>query len=50
MAVRYDKLFHMMIDREISNVDLIKMAGLSANVTTRLKNEYIFNGKYRKKL
>ncbi len=38
MAVSYKKLFHMLIDRDISNAQLQKMAGYSANITTRLKN------------
>lgn len=38
MAVTYKKLFHMLIDRDISNSQLQKMAGYSANITTRLKN------------
>ena len=38
MAVSYKKLFHMLIDRDISNAQLQKMAGSSANITTRLKN------------
>lgn len=39
MAICYDKLFHLMIDRKISNVQLKNMAGISANVVTRLKRE-----------
>ena len=38
MAVSYKKLFHMLIDRDISNAQLQKMAGYSAHITTRLKN------------
>ncbi len=42
MGVSYDKLFHMMIDRKITNAQLMKMCGFSANSITRLKrNEYI---------
>ena len=42
MAVCYDKLFHLMIDKKISNVQLKDMAGVSAHIITRLKrNEYI---------
>lgn len=42
MAIIYDKLFHMMIDEKISNAQLKQMAGISANIITRLKrNEYI---------
>jgi putative transcriptional regulator len=38
MAVSYRRLFHVLIDRGISNARLQKMAGYSANITTRLKN------------
>ena len=42
MAVRYDKLFHLMIDKRITNAQLKEKAGFSANIITRLKrNEYI---------
>lgn len=42
MAVRYDKLFHLMIDKKITNVQLKEMAGISANIITRIKrDEYI---------
>ena len=42
MAVSYIKLFHMMLDRKITNVQLKDMAGVSANIITRLKrNEYV---------
>ena len=38
MAVSYKKLFHMLIYRGITNVQLQQMAGYSANITTRMKN------------
>lgn len=42
MAVRYNKLFKMMIDRKITNNQLAKQAGISLNIITRLKrDEYI---------
>ncbi len=42
MAICYDRLFHMMIDRKITNAQLKDMAGVSANIITRLKrNEYV---------
>lgn len=42
MAVSYKKLFHMMIEKEITNAQLAQMAGISANIITRLKrNTYI---------
>ena len=42
MAVTYKKLFHMMIDKNITNSDLMNRAGFSANIITRLKrNSYL---------
>lgn len=42
MAVCYDKLFHLMIDKKITNTQLMKQANFSANIITRLKrNKYI---------
>ena len=42
MAVCYDRLFHMMIDKKVSTSQLMKQAGFSANIITRLKrNRYI---------
>lgn len=42
MAVSYKKLFSLLIEKEMSNADLQKQAGFSANIITRLKrNEYI---------
>lgn len=42
MGVCYDKLFHMMIDKDITNAQLKLKAGFSANIITRLKNdEYV---------
>ena len=37
MAVKYDRLFHLMIDRKIANAQLAEKAGVSANIITRLK-------------
>lgn len=39
MAVTYKKLFHLMIDRGISNSDLIAQTGCSANIITKLKRD-----------
>ena len=39
MAVKYDKLFHLLIDREITNAQLAQKAGVSANIITRLKRD-----------
>ena len=42
VAVTYKRLFHLMIDRNISNAELISKAGVSANIFTRMKrNPYI---------
>lgn len=42
MAVSYKKLFHLLIDRDMTAVQLQQQAGYSANITTRLrKNIYI---------
>ena len=42
MAICYNRLFHMMIDKKITNAQLKEMTGVSANIITRLKrNEYI---------
>ena len=42
MAVTYKKLFHMMIDRNLTPAQLQQQAGYSANISTRLRrNTYI---------
>ena len=42
MAVQYNKLFKLLIDRKITNAQLIKQAWVSANIITRMKkDEYI---------
>lgn len=42
MAVSYKKLFHLMIEKDISNVELQRKAGFSGNIITRLKrNSYV---------
>ena len=42
MAVTYKKLFHLLIDKGMSNAELMEQTGFSANVITRLKrNNYI---------
>ena len=42
MAVSYKKLFHLMIEKNMTNAELQKKAGFSANIITRLKrNGYI---------
>ncbi|MDO4938851.1 MAG: helix-turn-helix transcriptional regulator [Lachnospiraceae bacterium] len=39
MAVSYKKLFHMLIDRDMSAAQLQKEAGYSANISTRLRKD-----------
>lgn len=42
MAVSYKKLFHLMIEKNISNTSLQERAGFSANIITRMKRgQYI---------
>lgn len=42
MAVSYKKLLHMMIERDISNAQLMKDARISANIISKLKSgQYI---------
>jgi len=42
MAVTYKKLFHMLIDRNMTAAELQKEAGYSANISTRMRrNEYV---------
>ncbi len=42
MAVKYKKLFHLMIEKNLSNSDLQRKAGFSGNILTRLKrNRYV---------
>ena len=42
MAICYDRLFHLMIDKKISNAQLKEKAGFSANINTHLKRkEYV---------
>ena len=42
MAVSYKKLFHLLIDKGITNAELMEKGGFSANIITRLKrNNYV---------
>lgn len=42
MAVSYKKLFHMLIDRNMTPAELQKEAGYSANISTRMRrDEYV---------
>ena len=38
MAVSYKRLQHLLIERDISNADLMKQAKISANIITKIKN------------
>ena len=40
MAVSYKILFHLMIDKGMSNAELMEKAGFSANIITRLKRDH----------
>ena len=39
MAITYKKLFHLLIDREMTPAQLQKEAGYSANISTRLRRD-----------
>ncbi len=42
MAVSYKRLFHLMIERDLTNAQLMAEANFSANIITRLKrNSYV---------
>lgn len=42
MAVKYTRLFHVLVDKKMSNSELAERAGISLNIVTRLKrDEYI---------
>lgn len=42
MAVSYKRLFHLMIERDLTNTQLMAEANFSANIITRLKrNSYV---------
>ena len=42
MAVSYKRFLHMMIEKDVSNAQLMHDAGISANIITKLKNgQYI---------
>ena len=40
MAITYKKLFHLLIDREMTPAQLQKKAGYSANISARLRRDY----------
>ena len=39
MAVSYKKLFHLLIDKGMTNAELMEKAGFSANIITRMKRD-----------
>lgn len=39
MAVSYKKLFHLLIDKGMTNAKLMEKAGFSANIITRIKRD-----------
>ena len=39
MAVSYNRLFHILVDRKMSNSQLAKDAGISLNIISRLKRD-----------
>ena len=39
MAVSYKRLFHFMIDKGMTNAELIEKGGCSAHIFTRLKRD-----------
>ena len=39
MAVSYKKLFHLLIDKDMTNAELMEKGGFSANIITRLKRD-----------
>ena len=42
MSISYKKLFHMLIDRNMTAAELQKEAGYSANISTRMRrDEYV---------
>ena len=42
MAVSYKKIFHLLIEKDMTNAQLQQKAGFSANIITRLKrNGYV---------
>ena len=39
MAITYKKLFHLLIDKGMTNAELMEKAGSSANIITRIKRD-----------
>lgn len=42
MAVSYKKLFHLLIEKNMTNAQLQQEAGFSANIITRLKRNGVY--------
>ncbi len=40
MAVAYKKLLHLLIDKGMTNAELMEQAGFSANIITRIKRDH----------
>ena len=38
MAVSYKRLLHLMIEKDISNAELMRKANISANIISKIKN------------
>lgn len=39
MAVQYNKLFHILVDKKMTNSHLAEKAGISMNIITRLRQD-----------
>ncbi len=39
MAITYKKLFHLLIDKGMTNAELMEKAGFSANIITHIKRD-----------
>ena len=39
MAITYKKLLHLLIDKGMTNAELMEKAGFSANIITRIKRD-----------
>ncbi|MEG0692067.1 MAG: helix-turn-helix transcriptional regulator [Hydrogenoanaerobacterium sp.] len=39
MAVQYNKLFKLLIDKKMTSAELARQAGFSANIITRMKRD-----------
>lgn len=38
MAVSYKRLLHLMIEKDVSNAELMRRANISANIISKIKN------------